>query len=183
MSSVMVDRKRLKEILAKPLLHGAHSPDGEMCVMEAVAYVAGEKWSDHPKCASLLLTSFCISWNDAMNDEDRQILKPFIPRLVNTVASKEVELKRSWMALNWYCRVSAPAWLDLAGLKVEAKAIRATAPIMDSKTAMAAQKVLGMARSAAAAAGAAAWAALRPTVVALQKSALKLLDAMIAVSE
>jgi hypothetical protein len=227
----MIDQERLAEVLARPILKGSHSPDGQMCVMEAVAYVAGEKWSDHPQCASPLLTDFCVSWNDAMNDEDRQILKPFIPRLVNTRASAAVEMQRSWMALDWYCRVSAPAWLRLARLVKEAEAIEATAPIVDTKSARAAQSALDSARSAAAAAwdaawdaaaaaraaaraaawdaaraaardaaaatwdaaGAAAWAAtwgvagdaagaaLRPTVIALQKSALDLLDRMIAV--
>src|ERR1700746_1458937 len=122
-TTITIDRARLKEVLGKPLLTGSHSPDGQMCVMEAVAYVARESWSDHPACVSPLLGEFCRSWNNAMTDEDRQILKPYIPKLVNTLASKQVELKRSWMALDWYCRTSAPAWLDLAGLKAEAKAI------------------------------------------------------------
>jgi len=43
MGTVIIDRLRLKEVLAKPILKGSHSPDGKMCVMEAVAYVAGEK--------------------------------------------------------------------------------------------------------------------------------------------
>ena len=51
------------------------------CVMEAVAYVAGEPWSDHPQCACPVLTSFLISWNDALDDVTRQRLKPYIPRL------------------------------------------------------------------------------------------------------
>lgn len=30
---------------------GSHDPDGEaMCVMEAVAYIEGEPWTDHPAC-------------------------------------------------------------------------------------------------------------------------------------
>ena len=39
---------------------GSHSPpNGELtaCVMEAVAYVAGEPWSDHPACASPVMVS------------------------------------------------------------------------------------------------------------------------------
>jgi hypothetical protein len=51
--------------------------------------------------------------------------------------------------------------LDLAGLKAEAKAIRAAAPIVDAKSAKAAQKALDSARSAAAGDRAAAWAAAR----------------------
>ncbi len=40
---------------------GVHSPDGAMCVMEAVAVVAGEKWSDHPQCASPVISAFLRS--------------------------------------------------------------------------------------------------------------------------
>jgi hypothetical protein len=157
----MIDSKRLAEVMARPILRGAHSPDGKMCVMEAVAYVAGEPWSDRPMCASRVLTDFCVSWNDAMGDEDRQILKPFIPRLVNTKASLAVDRRRSYMALDWYCRVSTPTWLRLAGLISEAEAIEATAPIVDAASAGAARRALNSARTAAAAAGDAARDAAR----------------------
>ena len=147
------------------VLQGAHTPDGRFCVMEAVAYVAGEPWSDHPQCASKVIADFLRGWNDGMDDADRQMLKPFIPRLVNTAGTPAQEKARSWMALDWYCRVSAPAWLRLARLDAEAAAVEAGAPIVDSKSAKAAQGALSdasaKARAAWAAAGAAAWAAAR----------------------
>ena len=34
--------------------------EARMCVMEAVAYVAGEPWSDHPKCACPVITAFMV---------------------------------------------------------------------------------------------------------------------------
>lgn len=37
---------------------GRHSPGDEMCVMEAVAYIAGEPWSDHPECACPVIATF-----------------------------------------------------------------------------------------------------------------------------
>ncbi len=177
------------------LLKGAHTPDGEMCVMEAVAFIAGEPWSDHPQCASKVISSFLRSWNDAMNDEDRQQLKPLIPRLVGTAGSAEVERRRSYMALDWLCRVSAPAWLRLIGKDSGAAAIESCASITDIGTARAARQALdggaAVARAAVAAAwaaaraaaGAAAGAALRPTVFALQQSALELVERMITVQE
>ena len=182
------------------LYAGGHDANEQrMCVMEAVAFVAGEPWSDHPKCASKVIGDFLRSWNDAMNDDDRQQLVPLIPRLVGTAGTDAQEMQRSWMALDWYCRVSAPAWLRLAGLTAEAEAIEATAPIVDSASAMAAQDALNTARSAAAAARAAAWAAardaagaaaraaaraaLRPTVEELQQSAIALVLAMCEVSD
>ncbi|MFL5862888.1 MAG: hypothetical protein ACJ780_19285, partial [Solirubrobacteraceae bacterium] len=131
-----------------------------VCIMEAVAWVAGEPHSDHPGCVSPIISAFLRSWNDAMGDADRQILKPLIPRLAGTVGTARQELDRSYMALDWHCRVSAPAWLRLAGLTASAEAISATAPIVDAASAHAAQHALDTARTAAAgvwdAAGAAA---------------------------
>ena len=41
---------------------GAHSsPNDGMCVMEAVAYIAREPWSDHPVCVSPAIASFMRS--------------------------------------------------------------------------------------------------------------------------
>ena len=62
------------------LLTGSHGPNDaqRMCVMEAVAYVAGEDWSDHPACASPVIGAFLRSWNDTLNNEDRQQFKPYI---------------------------------------------------------------------------------------------------------
>ena len=187
------------------LKSGAHNQRAKnaLCVMEAVAWVAGEKHSDHPVCASRVIGAFLRSWNDAMSEADRQQLKPLIPRLINTAASEEIELKRSYMALDWYCRVSAPAWLRLAGLVIEAEAIEATAPIVDTESARAAREALDKACVAASAAWAAAgdaagaaardaagdaawdaaWAKLLPTVEALQKSAIDLVERMIALSD
>ncbi len=139
------------------LKSGGHSSikDGG-CVMEWVAFVAGRDHTDHPPCVSPIIGEFLRSWNDAMSDDDRQMLKPLIPHVINTVSTPGMELLRSYMALDWYCRVSTPAWLRLAGLTSEAEAIEATAPIVDRVTAAAAQEALNKARNAASAAGSAA---------------------------
>ena len=73
---------------------GSHSPpNGELtaCVMEAVAYVAGEPWSDHPACASSVITAFMIAWNDGLpNDIERtRLLAPLIPTLIGTRGVKD----------------------------------------------------------------------------------------------
>jgi hypothetical protein len=59
------------------LFKGAHSPDSTFCVMELAAYIANEPWSDHPKCVSPVIAAFLRNWNDSLDDETRQILKPF----------------------------------------------------------------------------------------------------------
>lgn len=141
---------------------GSHaSIEDGVCVMEAVSFVAGEPWSDHPTCASLVIGDFLRTWNDAMTDDDRQMLVPLIPRLIGTAGSEADELTRSWLAIDWYCRVLAPAWLRLAGLTAEADAIEATAPIVDRQSAEAAQDALNKGRARAYAARAAAGASAR----------------------
>ncbi len=130
------------------------------CVMEAVAYVAGDPWSDHPECVSPVLGAFLRSWNDSLADVDRQMLKPLIPRLVGTKASKKVEEKRAWMATDWLARECAPAFLRAAGLTEHAEALEGLAALTTTKRAEKAQPTLAAARDAAwAAAGAAARAA------------------------
>jgi hypothetical protein len=143
------------------LERGSHSDHAAMCVMEAVAYVAGEKWSDSPVCASPVIAGFLRSWNDAMNDEDRQQLKPLIPRLVNTRGDEATELRRSYLALDRHCRVSAPTWLRAAGLVKEAERIEALPPLTDKASVKRATQALH--------------------VVTLQKSALDLVERMIEV--
>jgi hypothetical protein len=144
--------------------HGSHdSRDKGMCVMEAVAYVAGEAHSDHPKCACPVITAFLISWNDALpSDAERnRLLSRFVFRLPGTRATPEIEQRRSFMALDWLVRTHTPAWLDLRPeLAAHAKALRSLKRIKDMETALEAGKVVQAAWDAARdAAGDAAWAA------------------------
>ena len=47
--------------------------------MEAVAYVAGEPWSDNPACACWTIGNFLREWNDVLPDADRDaLLRPLI---------------------------------------------------------------------------------------------------------
>jgi len=132
-----------------------------ICAMEAVAWIAGEKHTDHPSCVSPVLGAFLRSWNDGLrSDEDRdRLLKPFLPRVIGTAGDGHDEA-RSWMATDWQVRVSAPAWLDLAGLKDHAAALRGL-PEITAATRETWNPPLQAARKDAAAAWAAAWAAAR----------------------
>src|SRR4051812_32613818 len=135
-----------------------------VCAMEAAAWLAGEPHSDRPQCACPVISAFVVAWNDALpTDADRnRLLKPLIPRLVGSRASKAIEEKRSYLALDWLVRVQAPAWLDLVeGLKPHAAALRALDAIQDRATAKVAGGTVIAARDSAAAAWAAAWDAAR----------------------
>lgn len=74
------------------------TPDG-VCLMEAVAWVAGEEHSDHPKCACPILTDIGIEINDNTDDSGRQRLIPAIPALIGSkTGSRRTYFKRAKLA-------------------------------------------------------------------------------------
>jgi len=177
------------------LAKGAHDPNGVVCVMELASQLADEPWSDHPSCVSPVIGAFLRSWNDALDDGPRQMLKPYALKAIGTNTGPNDDNTRAWMVTDWLVRVQAPAWLSVAGLTEQATALRAIPTLTSSEIAMGVQSVLDEARRDAAAAGDAAWdaawdaaraaagAKLQPTVLELQQSALGLLDRMIAVGK
>jgi hypothetical protein len=211
-------KKRLAKIATIPLLHGGHD-DGSasnapaMCVMEAVAWIAGEKWSASPKCVSPMIASFLRSWNDGLpTDADRdRLLKPLIPKLIGTAGTKKYEERRGWMVLDWSIRQCTPAFLRLVKLDSHADALKAIPEIvsfegleiamrallaakLDATAGLAAARAAAWAatRDATRAAGlAAAWDAARdaaknkfaPIVAGLQMSAVALIERMIEVGK
>ena len=212
MQTIEIDPKRLAKI--QSLYSGSHPKNGnghvEACAMEAVAFIAGEPWSDHPECACPVIGAFMRAWNDGLADDQRtSLILPLIPRLVGTRSTKKIEQRRATMAADWLIRVHTPAWLRLAKLTEQADLLASLPEITDfnncpslmpaltavKKDAAAAWDAAWDAAWAAArdAARAAAWAAARdaawdaskkalaPTQLELQKSALKLVERMIAV--
>ena len=110
--------EKLAEVLLWNLRSGGHEAEqianGEACLLEAAAYVAGEPLSDHPDCVCPVLAAFGRAWNDGLpSDVERdRLLKPLIASLIGTKSTSEVEERRSYMALDWLIRIHAPAWLD-----------------------------------------------------------------------
>jgi hypothetical protein len=129
MTTATINQERLNELTDRHLKEGAHnSPDEGMCVMEAVAYVAGEPFGDNPQCASPTIASMMRRWNDRLRtDADRdRLLKPLIPRLVGSRGSDEIEARRDRMIREWACTEAFPRALDAAGLTEHAEKVRAT---------------------------------------------------------
>jgi len=156
-----IDAARLDSVTA--LAMGSHADHRAMCVMEAVAYVAGEPWSDRPRCACPVLTSFAIRLNDRItNDAERtRIMRPLIPLLVETrTDSRAIMVKRAYVAADFAARESMPRLLDALGKADVAAQCRTLAPVTDRDTARAAEGLLREVRAAADAAAAdAAYAA------------------------
>ncbi len=125
------------------------SPEEGMCLMEAVAYIAGEPHSDHPKCACQVLTGFGIRLNDRFTDEERQLLAPLIPKLVWTRSSRSVELRRSYSLIDSSVRAITPMAMDVVGWKDLGDRLRALSEITDEQSARAARSTAGEVRDEA----------------------------------
>ena len=163
-----LDTTRLSKITV--LDSGGHSPDSHYCLMEAVAYVAGEAWSDRPACVSPCLAAYGRALNDAMPTKQRQRLIPLIPRLIGT-AQPELEQQRAYLLADVAMRVLAPMALRSAHLDDDAGKLEALPPIIDKRSARAA------ADAAYAAADAAAYAAARAAARAAAYAAADAADA------
>jgi hypothetical protein len=69
--------------LVPVLSAGRHrNPRKGACFMEMASFLAGEKWSDHPKCTHPLLASLARMVNDCLGDEDRPRIAGRIPDVV-----------------------------------------------------------------------------------------------------
>lgn len=123
-SLVRVIPERLALLPTIQLDRGSHNAweDGH-CAMEVVAWLTGEPHTDRPACVSPGLAEFVRRVNDELDDEGRQRLVPFLPRMVGTAGDGRDE-RRGWMCVDWMVRVYTPAWLDLAGCDEAATGLR-----------------------------------------------------------
>jgi len=65
------------------LSRGKHrNPRKGACFMELASYLAGEPWSDHPRCTHPLLAVLARAVNDHVSDAGRPRLAPLIPRVI-----------------------------------------------------------------------------------------------------
>ena len=152
-----IDHTKLAGIV---LNSGSHtSPDQGMCLLEAVAYIAGEPHSAHPRCVSPILGGFGRRLNDVLPAGLRQQLIPLIPDLPGT-ADDGHDVTRGYMALDWLVRTWLPAWLDLVPTcRDDAVRLRELGRIVDLVSAERAGPIVRGAQQRVAAAGAAAGAA------------------------
>ena len=96
-----------------------------MNVLEAVSALSpSEKFGDSPTSVSPVISAFLKEWNDDLEDEPRQRLKEFIPRITGSILTEDIEEFRAWLSTDWLVRVQAPVWLEAAGLDEFAEALR-----------------------------------------------------------
>ena len=124
------------------LTHGSHANREEgMCLMEAVAYLAGEPHTYAPECACPVLTEYAIVINDAMGDGPNgdalraRYLHDLAPMLVGSRSTPDVEQARAYVLADHAVRIFAPLALDSAGLGDEAAKLRSLDAVVDKQTA------------------------------------------------
>lgn len=129
---------------------GRHSrAEVGMSFLEAVSVVAaGEKFSDSPRSVSPVIACFTRDWNNSLDDEARQDLKPYIHQVVGSILTDDVEDHRGWQCTDWLVRVQATAWLRAAGLAEIAEELENMEPIWTPDQAREVQPTLDKAHTA-----------------------------------
>lgn len=65
------------------LVAGRHvRPADGACFMEFASVLAGERFSDHPRCTHALLAALARAVNDTVDDATRQQLLPLVPTVI-----------------------------------------------------------------------------------------------------
>lgn len=118
---------------------GAHQPDSQYCFMEAVAFVNGNSWSDSPKCACPVISAYARSLNDAMPDDERQRLIPYILSMIGSKAGPKIEQQRTFLLADLAIRVITPLALRSANLEQQAIKLEGLNPITDKESAESAE--------------------------------------------
>jgi hypothetical protein len=81
------------------LSRGRHKSAAEgMSAMEAAAWLAGEKHSDHPDCTCPVIAAFVNRISDWAYDEQRQQLRTFLPRLIGSRSAEHMAHRGEYFA-------------------------------------------------------------------------------------
>jgi hypothetical protein len=89
------------------LAPGSHSsPQQGVCAAELASLLAGEEFSDHPRCVCRVIAAYLRSFNDRVSHADRQRLIPYAARAVGSRAGRAVTHERRDICLVW---AGAPA--------------------------------------------------------------------------
>lgn len=103
---------------------GSHNEgERELCAMELVAFMERLPHSDSPPCTCPVLAAYVRVLNDRMDDATRQLLLPYLPRLVGTV-DKAQEAERARRLAMAAVNIFAAMDLEAKGMHGHAKACR-----------------------------------------------------------
>ena len=78
------------------------------CVMQAVAWFAGEAHTDAPQCACPVLGAFAIRLNDRLPDAKRQVLRTLIAPLTSTRSKEHEQFRAEYIVRRVSHEIVAP---------------------------------------------------------------------------
>jgi len=82
------------------LTRGRHkSPAHGACVMELASMLAGEEFSDRPRCVDPVIAAYLRAFNDRLDHRRRQDLRPYASAVVGTSGSRSARRARRRMCL------------------------------------------------------------------------------------
>lgn len=123
MTTYTVNPDKLAQLDTIDLHNGSHpSFEKGHCAMEVVAWLADLGHTDAPACASEVLTRATIRLNDRWDHQQRQALKPLLPRMVGTAGDGKDDARVA-IAQRMLCTDLLGPWLRLAGMDVRADAL------------------------------------------------------------
>jgi hypothetical protein len=107
------------------LAAGAHGStfSGEACWNELGTILAGEPFGDSPRCFSPVIRRFGMALNDRLDDDRRQLLRPFALRALGTAGDGR-DQERGEMCREWLLHNALPDLLDKAGEQEAAQKLR-----------------------------------------------------------
>src|SRR5262249_32793964 len=81
---------------------GAHdSPDDGVCVVELASMLAGEEFSDHPRCVCNVIGGFLPRWDGRGRYTHPQRLYPYASLVVGTGGGAAATRRRRDLCLEW----------------------------------------------------------------------------------
>jgi hypothetical protein len=109
-----------KSLRLPPLKAGKHDdPSDGLCAMEMVAFLERLPHSDHPPCTCPIIGGFVRGLNDALDDDERERLLPYLPRLVGTVSFKHSAARGRAAVLDALTQFLVPALGHLPGARLK----------------------------------------------------------------
>src|SRR5688572_28204125 len=98
----LAERASRSELEGWKLEAGRHrSADDGVCIVELASILAGEDFSDRPRCVCEVLAAFLRNWNDRAGYADRQRLLPYADRLIRTAGDPAATSRRRGICLAW----------------------------------------------------------------------------------
>jgi len=114
---------------------GVHRTPGDgVCLLELASMVAGERFSDRPRCVCVVIAAFLRGWNDRSSHVERQALRPYARRIVGSRSRRSVTRRRRDICLTWAGADLTGNWVSRAarrlGMRLRVFALVGARPAM-----------------------------------------------------